>query len=446
MRAAILSIGDELALGQQLDTNSQWLSQRLAEQSIITIEHRTVADHRTAIAAAIKDLTGRCDVLVITGGLGPTADDLTREGLGDVAAPGEELAIDDEALADITEMFRKRHRAMPEMNRKQAQRPAAMRCLRNPHGTAPGIAGEIGACEVFALPGPPREMQPMFVRHVLPAIASMDGSERIVLTAAVHEFGMGESVAAEKLGDLMARDRNPLIGTTVSDAIVSARIRVEDARDRAQQQLKSTVETIEHAWQPYVFGRDSETLSDSAASLLRKRKKSIVTAESCTGGWLGKAIVDRPGSSDYYVGGWIAYSNDFKSSFLDVPADLIDRHGAVSAQVARALAEGALIKSDADIAMAITGIAGPDGGTATKPVGTVHIGLAERGENRTTSISRHFLFPGDRASVRDRSVKAALQMLRFALLDVSPETSLLWEIDENRGAAKSPKEEKVASR
>jgi len=428
MRAAILSIGDELTLGQHLDTNSQWLSQKLAEQSIITIEHRTVADDRSAIASAIKELSSNCDVLIITGGLGPTEDDLTREALGDVATPGKGLVTDEAALAHIVELFRKRHRAMPDMNRKQALRPATMRCVPNPNGTAPGIAGEIAQCKVFALPGPPREMQPMFLKDVIAEIrADRDGD--VLLTASVHEFGMGESIAAEKLGRLMDRDRNPLVGTTVSDSIVSARIRMQGPRVTAEPELKRTVETIQRAWNPHAFGIDSETLSDSVATLLRRAGKTIATAESCTGGWLGKTIVDRPGSSEYYLGGWIAYSNDFKSEFLHVPAALIEKHGAVSAPVASALAKQALVASGADYALAISGIAGPatPGDNPAKPVGTVYIGLAVQESERPMTASRHFHFPGDRTTIRDRSVKSALQMLRFALLGVPPSTPLLWE-------------------
>ncbi len=444
MRAAILSIGDELTLGQQLDTNSQWLAQRLAEQSIITIEHRTVADDRGALSASIKDLAGRCDLLILTGGLGPTEDDLTREALADVATPGRPLVTDEPALAHIVELFQKRHRVMPDMNRKQAQRPDTMRCLANPHGTAPGLAGAIGSCAVFALPGPPGEMQPMFIRQVLRSFRSTDQATQVVLTASVHEFGMGESVAAEKLGDRMARDRNPLIGTTVSGGIVSARIRVEGAGPDAQSKLAETIEFIERAWQPYAFGTQEPSIGDSAAQLLMKQQKSVATAESCTGGWLGKTLVDRPGSSAYYRGGWIAYSNDFKTDFLDVPEDVIRRHGAVSRETALSLASGALNKSQADLAVSITGIAGPDGGSPAKPVGTVHIGLAARGAAEMTLTGRHFLFHGDRTAIRDRAVKAAMQMLRFALLGVPADVPLIWEVNPGGGTSSKAVREATA--
>jgi nicotinamide-nucleotide amidase len=429
MRAAILSIGDELALGQNLDTNSAWLAAKLAELSMITIEHRTIADDRAAIAQAVAQLADRAEVVLMTGGLGPTADDLTREAVGDVLTPGQELVTDQEALERLEGLFAKRGRSMPEMNRKQAMRPSPARSLPNPHGTAPGIATEHKHCLIYCMPGPPREMQPMFLNHVAPELTRLrNPDDHVILTAAVFEFGMGESDAAERLGSMMERDRDPLIGTTASDSIVAARIRVNGPAALARRQLEETVSRVAQLWQPYVFGDESTSLAQAAGELLRQRDKKLATAESCTGGWLGKAIVDLAGASDYYLGGWITYSNALKTKFLDVPPELLDRFGAVSAPVAEAMAHGALRASGADYSLAITGIAGPDGGTAAKPIGTVFIALEERGNTEPPARTRRFLFHADRATVRDRSVKAALQMLRFALLGVPSATPLLWEL------------------
>jgi nicotinamide-nucleotide amidase len=436
MRAAILSIGDELTLGQNVDTNSAWLSARLAERSIITVEHRTLCDDRQAIAAGIAELATRCDVLIISGGLGPTADDLTREALGDVMTPGIALEIDDVALRYIASIFSSRGREMPRSNQKQALRPASARMLPNPHGTAPGLAGEVGDCRVFSLPGPPREMQPMFFDHVAPQLITT-APDQVLLTAQVQEFGMGESVAAERLGDLMDRNNNPLVGTTVSDAIVFARIRVHGDARWASTQIEQTVARIEQAWHPYVFGSTGATLAEDVGEMLRHSKTTLAVAESCTGGWLGKMIVDVPKSSDYFIGGFVTYSNAMKSRWLDVPQLLIDQHGAVSLPVAEAMATGALRASGADHAIAITGIAGPDGGTVLKPVGTVHIAIAAQGRAQRAPHSRHFVFPGDRLAIRDRAAKAALQMLRFALIEAPENTPLLWE------AASRPSESRV---
>lgn len=425
MRAILLSIGDELTLGQTIDTNSQWLSAALAQRAILAIEHRTIADDRAALADAVRQCVSRCDVLVLTGGLGPTDDDVTREALGDVASPGEALVADANALTHLEQWFGRRSHAMPAINARQAMRPGGFRMLPNPNGTAPGLYGEIQGCRVFALPGPPREMQPMFGDHVLPALPLGDGD--VLLTARVQEFGMGESVAAERLGDLMRRDRNPLVGTTASQSIVSARIRARGEATWACEEVKVTIERVHEAWQPYAFAENDQTLAAVTGRLLKDSNMTLATAESCTGGWLGKAIVDCAGSSAWYLGGWITYADRMKEANLGVPPSLLRDHGAVSREVARAMAEGAQRASAAGCALAITGIAGPDGGTSTKPVGTVFIALSGTSQPQV----RCFEFPGEREVVRDRAVKAALQMLRFSLLGVAS-TSLIWETTPGR--------------
>jgi nicotinamide-nucleotide amidase len=261
----------------------------------------------------------------------------------------------------------------------------------------------------------------MFAAFVVPTLPTE--GDVVILTARLQEFGMGESTAAEKLGDLMERDRNPLVGTTASDSIVSARIRVQGESGWAATQLDATIQRIRDAWKPYVFAEGDESLASSVGTLLQERGLRLATAESCTGGWLGKTIVDRAGSSAYYLGGWVTYSNELKTELLGVPAELIAQHGAVSAEVAIAMTEGALKNSSAECALSITGIAGPEGGSAEKPVGTVFIALAKSDGD---SDVRRFEFPGERHTVRDRSVKAALQMLRFALLGES-DSPMIWE-------------------
>ena len=428
MRAATLSIGDELTLGQNVDTNSPWIAAQLAERSILTIEQRTVADDRQAIAHAIGDLAQRVNLLLITGGLGPTDDDLTREALGDVLTPNEPLAIDEKMLKHIVALFRTRGRPMPEMNRKQAQRPQTMQALLNHHGTAPGLVGTIGQCHIVSLPGPPREMQPMFLEQALPLL-NLPTPNEIIVSGSVHEVGLGESDAAQRLGPLMDRTRNPLVGITVSDAIVSARVRATLKAHAAKGELEKTLDEIERLWQPYSFGRGATSLAESAGRLLRTSQRTLATAESCTGGWLGKMIVDVAGSSDYYRGGFVTYSNELKQAILKVPPHIIKEYGAVSGPVAIAMAEGAMKVSGADDVLAITGVAGPlrPEQPSEKPVGTVFIAQARNRQGRLDTIVRHFRFPGDRTTVRDRACKAALQMLRFSLLSQPDDLPLLWE-------------------
>ncbi len=428
MQAAILSIGDELALGERLNTNSQWLAEALAARSIITVEHRTVADDRPLIAGAIAQMAQGVDVLVITGGLGPTADDLTRHALADVMAPGEELVLDETERARLDDWFARRSRRMPEANLIQAMRPRTMRCLPNPHGTAPGLAGRLHETQVFALPGPPGEMHPMFRDHVLPELDRPE-DENVLRAITVHEYGLGESDAAERIGALMERGRQPQIGTTASASVVTARIRAFGPADSIEPLLRADAAAVERAWQPFAFGRGDATLAQALLGELISRGLTIATAESCTGGWVGKSFVDLPGSSAAYLGGWVTYSNEMKRDGLGVPESWLEAYGAVSAEVARAMAQGALKRAASDLAVSISGIAGPDGGTPEKPVGLVYIGIAQRTSDAAPSARAHrFEFHGDRTVIRDRAGKAAMQLARFALLSIEGER-LLWETD-----------------
>jgi len=427
-RAAILSIGDELVLGQAWDTNSAWLSHQLLAYSIVTTEHRTVADDRSMIADTIRSLAEQYNLLLITGGLGPTQDDLTRDALGDALNPGEPLVEDRQACGDLVRWFEDRGLEIPETNYRQILRPNNMMMLPNPHGTAPGLAGKLGECQIFALPGPPREMQSMFLDHVAEQFPKVD-QLNIVRMTEVHEYGMGEAEAAQRLGKLTDRDQDNLVGTTASEAIITARIRAHGTPDQAEKACKEIADTVDRLWQPYSFGREGITLASAVGGLLLDNQLTLVTAESCTGGWLSKTIVDVPGSSGYFLGGWTTYANSMKQGCLHISQNLLQQHGAVSEHTARAMAEGALVSSEADLSVAITGIAGPGGGTLTKPVGTVFIAICERNAGGAPHLSiRQFKFLAERLVVRDRAVKTALQMLRFTILNLPEETPLLWQV------------------
>jgi nicotinamide-nucleotide amidase len=424
MRATILSIGDELTAGQERESNAAWLAGQLAARAITTLELRVVPDDRTAIAGAIRDMAVRCDLLLATGGIGPTADDLTRQGLSAVVSPGRALETDVAALAALERRWRSRAGRMPPANSVQAQHPFGTRLVPNPHGTAPGIAGELGDCTIFVMPGPPKEMRKMFRDHVVPILEVRAGV--VSLTGRVHEFGLGESAAEERLGALTDRGHRPLVGLTHSGTVVTARIRAQGPAQEVARQIEEIRSRIIEAWAPYAYGTDDQTLAGAVAALLRERGRTLVTAESCTGGLLGKLIVDEPGASDFYAGGWVAYTDRLKTTCLAVEPDILHQHGAVSEQTARAMAAGALDCSGADESLAVTGVAGPAGGSDAKPVGTVYIGLARR-EAEVIKVCR-FRFPGDRTAVRDRAASSALQMLRFALLGVEPPAPLLWTV------------------
>ncbi len=417
-QAVILAIGDELVLGQTVDTNSAWLSGRLAERGIATRYHQTIADDAPAITDAIRLAAERALLALITGGLGPTEDDLTREALA--AALDEPLELDEPSLKHIERFFKGRGRPMPERNRTQAMRPRSASMIDNHDGTAPGIRATLGRATIYTVPGVPREMVAMFQSSIEPELTPLVGDHHVILTTRINTFGAGESSVAEMLGDLMDRQRNPKVGTTVSDGIVAVRIRSEFAdREQAQAKLDETVADVEARLDSLVFGRDDERLEHAVVRLLEQRSQRLVTAESCTGGLVGQMITAVAGSSTVYDGGWITYSNAMKAAQLDVPTELLQTHGAVSEHVARAMAKGALANcGDASLSISITGVAGPGGGTDDKPVGTVWIGLGWRREGGCIDTDARLLqLPGHRAAVRDRAAKCALQLLRLHLLD-----------------------------
>ena len=411
--AVILAIGDELTLGQTVDTNSAWLSARLIEQGILTAYHATVPDDLDAITRAVQDAARAAPLVLITCGLGPTEDDLTRDALAQAAdAP---LAMHQPSLERLHQFFLSINRPMPERNRVQALCPKGAEMLENDRGTAPGIRMSLARATVVAMPGVPHEMKAMYERHVAPRLTAQSG--RVILTEAVHTFGIGESQVAAQLGDLMQRGTNPQVGTTVSAGIVTVRVRSEFAdRERAQFKLKETLDLIGARLGDAVFGLGTMTLQEAVARLLRDRQKTVVTAESCTGGLVAKLLTDVAGSSAYFRGGWVVYANDLKERELQVPHELLATHGSVSEPVARALAEHAIRKGLADFALAITGIAGPDGGTPEKPVGTVWIAVAENSGGGIAIRAVRRQFPGLRDLVRERAAKTALNDLRLAMV------------------------------
>jgi len=426
--AAIISCGDELTLGQKLDTNSRWIAEQLLDRGILPIEHVTVPDELAAQTQAFTRLASRVDLIVCSGGLGPTADDLTRQALAD--ATGDTLTRDPAAAAQIEAFFKARGRTMAPINLTQADRPSRGACIRNDHGTAPGLSAAFvssgHACDIYCLPGPPREMFPMFHAAVVPALRPPPGLT--IRTRVLHTAGIGESDLAQLLGDLMRRDRALLIGTTASMGTVAIRLRYEGDRDPAgaDQLLNQAEAEIRTICGKHIFGSGDDTLASVVIRQLRERGQSLAVVESCTGGMVGQTITAVPGSSDVFAGGLTTYSNAMKQSLARVPAALFksdaspDAPGAVSRQCAGAMASGGLDVTGADWCLSVTGIAGPGGAidaTPTqpaKPVGTVFIGLASRAQPHSIDV-RRFNMAGDRASVREWSVRAALSMLHFAL-------------------------------
>lgn len=407
--AAIISIGDELTLGQTLDTNSKWLSDQLVTMGIVPVEHVTVPDDLDAHVATLLRLANKVDVIVCSGGLGPTQDDLTRDALA--KAMGDTLIEDPIALSQVEAWYTSRGRVMSANNRLQALRPTRGLVMQNLHGTAPGIAGRIRNCDVFCLPGPPKEMFPMFEQGVVPRLRLQAG--RTMMTRVLHTFGVAESDLAMRLGDLMKRDANPLVGTTASGGVVSIRMRYEGSLTpiEAGQVLDSVERTCRDVAGQFIFGSEKETLASVVVGMLRAQKQTLGTVESCTGGLLGAYLTEIPGSSAAFIGGLVTYTNELKTQLAHVDAANFAEGGpgAVSRETASAMAMGGLRTLGCDHAIAITGIAGPDGGSAAKPVGLVYIARASRSDSEVDV--RGFKMIGDRQNVREWSARTAMAML-----------------------------------
>ena len=412
MKAVIISIGDELVLGQTVDSNSAWLSERLSALGIMPLYHKTVGDSIEGSLAAMREACDIAELVVVTGGLGPTPDDLTRQAMALLA--NRPLDLHPPSLERIKAFFRSLNREMPAMNRIQAMVPRGSDVLDNDWGTAPGIKMKIGKSTIFAFPGVPHEMMKMVDRHILPLFPRAAVLPMVV--ESLHTFGAGESTVAELLGDMMARGRSTLVGTTVTDGIVTIRVRAECASPSlSRKALSQTIEQVEARLGQLIFGRGNETLPGVVARLAAERGYTVSVAESCTGGLVAKMLTDVPGASTWFRGGWITYSDGMKISELGVSRDLLAREGAVSEAVACAMAEGSRLKSGADLAVALTGIAGPEGGSEGKPVGTVWIAMARKQGGENVHAER-FQFPGSRLMIRDRAAKTAINLLRLSLM------------------------------
>jgi nicotinamide-nucleotide amidase len=423
VRAIILSVGDELTLGQTVDTNSAWISRRLAAVGCDVAAHLTVPDDQHAIEQAMLESVGRCDFLIVSGGIGPTEDDLTRQALA--AVLGEPLELNEAWLRELEAFFRRVKRPMSPLNRVQAMIPRCSRMVANTCGTAAGIdatyqSGDLKTtCRVFVMPGVPKEMKAMFERDVLPHVRAAGGGAAI-LSRTLHTFGLGERAVSEKLGDLMRRDRNPSVGTTVSGGVVSLRINSRFGSEaEAKERLDDTVGACRAALGDLIYGEDEQTLPQVVIEAFAWANggsappvPDVAVAESCTGGLIAKMLTEVPGASWHFAFGWVTYSEYAKTKLLDIPEALLKEHGVVSEPVAAAMAQQARIKARSMFGLGVTGIAGPDGGTPVTPVGTVCIALHGPG---ATNV-RTFHFPGDREMVRDRAAKMALTMLRYRLL------------------------------
>jgi nicotinamide-nucleotide amidase len=415
MKAEIISIGSELTTGQNLDTNSQWLSLRLAELGVPVGWHTTIADDLADNIEAFRIATARAGLVLATGGLGPTLDDLTREVLAKVA--GVELVFEEASFQHIQALFARRGRTMPERNRVQALFPAGAESIFNPLGTAPGIWQRIGNCTVVALPGVPSEMHAMFEEQVKPRLVQRGlAGGAVQLARKINMFGAGESAVEEKVADLTQRGHIPEVGITVSDATISLRIFARAAsRAEAEAQIAPVEQTIVQRLGNLVFGVDAEELQHVVVRLLGERRKSLATAESVTAGLVARRLGEVPGASAWFRGGVVAYDNRIKAEIVGVPQHLLDNYGAVSAPVVEAVAIPCRARFRTDLAVSTVGVAGPGGATAEKPLGLVYSAIAWDGGVRSATHS----WSGTRLEIQSRTAKLALNMVRLWLLETA---------------------------
>jgi len=413
VKAEILTIGDELLRGEIVDSNKAFLSDRLFGLGIETRFQVSVGDDPADMKDAFRRAAGRGDIALVSGGLGPTRDDLTIEVLA--RSFGRELQLDQASLEEIRAFFARFGREMAPNNAKQAEFPEGAEVLPNPIGTAPGCLLEESGTLFFCMPGVPRELQRMMDEQVLPRIeerlARVPGRP-VVRTALLRTFGIGESNLDQELADL-AREGDVSLGfrTAFPDNYLRPVARGATASE-AEAKLARVCAAIRERLGPMLYGSDAETMEEVVGELLREQGKTLAVAESCTGGLIGERITDVPGSSDYFLGGVVAYADRMKATLLGVPEPLLLEYGAVSEPVAIAMAEGARERFGADLAVSTTGIAGPGGGSEAKPVGLVWVGFSDGEE----STAREFELPLVRSRHRMATAQIALDWVRRALL------------------------------
>lgn len=413
--AEIIAVGSELLTPHRIDTNSLFLTAALNELGLAVHVKSVVGDNPADLVQVLRSALARADVVLTTGGLGPTDDDLTRDVVADVL--GRALRENADVMAIVADRFSRRGVPMPAVNRRQAMIIDGATWLPNANGTAPGQMIDVDGRLVALLPGPPRELQPMFHASVAPAIAARAGGRRLrrrVLKTTGRSESQIEEIAQPIYSRLMRQD--PAIETTIlaSPGLVELHLSASGPDEAIiDAGLASGIEQLREALGDAVFSVDGRSLEEIVGGLLRERGWRVAAAESCTGGLLMQRLTDVAGSSAWVEGGVVAYANDVKIAAVDVDRGLLQRHGAVSEPVARSMAIGVRRRFGTDVGVAITGVAGPDGGSEEKPVGTVFIAVAtDRCE------AGRFLFPGDRSMIRQFSASAALNMMRRHLLQL----------------------------
>ena len=410
MKAEIMAVGTELLLGDILNTNAQFLAQELAEMGIEVYYQTVVGDNPQRLKDTLYHAFSRADLIITTGGLGPTEDDLTKETAAEYF--GEPLVLDERALGRIKRYFDRTGREMTENNVKQAMVPEHHgTVLYNDNGTAPGIILEKNGKMIVMLPGPPKETIPMFREQVKPYLAKKQ--EVTFVSRILRVAGIGESAMETQVKDMIDSQTNPTIAPYAKDgeAILRITAKAKDAAE-AEEMIRPVAEALRERLGDAVYAEGETNLQTVVAELLLAQHKTVATAESCTGGMLASRLVEYPGVSEVFLEGCVTYSNEAKMHRLGVKAETLERYTAVSAETAREMAEGIAKSSGAEIGIATTGIAGPGGGSAEQPVGLVYIALCIHGK---TEVQEHH-FVGKREKIRERATNTALNWLRQVLL------------------------------
>ena len=376
MIAEILSTGDEIRSGTLADTNSAWLAQKLEQSGLEVTRHQCVGDDINTLSTVLKEIGNRADIALVTGGLGPTTDDITREAATQAAKV--EMALDYKALESIEKYFASRSRTMPPSNKKQALIPQGAETIYNPVGTAPGFAIKIGKCLFYFMPGVPSEMKKMYLEQIIPHMKKYMGNDKFFnMVKTISTFGLPESIAGEMLAELPSKFPGIKLGLRAKFPEIQIKLYAKGRNQNiVKENVKLASQWIAEKMGNKIFSESEQTMEAVVGALLKKRNSTIALAESCTGGLIASSLTDVSGSSDYFLFSGVTYSNDAKVKVLGVKEDTIKKYGAVSRETAGEMAQGARLTAGADYGLSTSGIAGPDGGTEEKPVGTVCIGLA----------------------------------------------------------------------
>jgi nicotinamide-nucleotide amidase len=406
MNAEIIAVGSELLTPYRLDTNSLWLTDQLNKIGIRVIHKAVVGDSPDEMRSSFRHALDRADLIIASGGLGPTDDDRTRETVAELL--GRKLRLDEAIVREIQERFRRFARTMPEINKRQAMVPEGATVLPNPRGTAPALWLESDGHIIVLLPGVPHELKSIFETEVRPRLAKISGDERL-FTRDLRTTGLGESDVETRVRPLY--QLYPDTETTILAAPTGTQLHPRTwSRDaaKAEKLLDEITDRMALALGEHLYSTSGEALEEVVARVLTENRATIAVAESCTGGMLAERLTNVPGSSSYFLGGVICYSNELKTVLVGVSQNLIETKGAVSSEVALALADGIRKRTGATLGVGVTGVAGPGGGTPEKPVGLVHIGLADEHGPR----ERAYRFPGDRERIRQFASQAALDAVR----------------------------------